>query len=155
MRIAASDGEEALEEFRDKGVVLEGELADYVDRVGQRVARAAGVDDMTFTLLDDSSVNAFAMQGGYIFVARGLLAYLEREDQLAAVLGHEVAQCWSLAIPSSASPWPVPAPWAPSCSAFSPAAGRCIRLPRPTPPRPSAATAATRNWKRMASAPAI
>ena len=89
--IAASDGEEALEEFRDNGVVLEGELAVYVDRVGQRVARAAGVDDMTFTLLDDSSVNAFAMQGGYIFVARGLLAYLEREDQLAAVLGHEVA----------------------------------------------------------------
>lgn len=89
---AASDGEQALAEFREKGVVYEGELADYVRRVGARVARAAGVADgeMTFNVLDDASVNAFAMQGGYIFVARGLLAYLSSEDQLAAVLGHEV-----------------------------------------------------------------
>ncbi|HSG89868.1 MAG TPA: M48 family metalloprotease [Pseudomonadales bacterium] len=89
---AASDGEKALAEFREKGVVYEGPLADYVKRVGARVARAAGIDDgeMHFNVLDDSSVNAFAMQGGYVFVARGLLAYLESEDQLAGVLGHEV-----------------------------------------------------------------
>lgn len=89
---AASDGEKALEDFQEKGVVLEGELVDYVRRVGARVARAAGIKDgeMTFNVLDDASVNAFAMQGGYIFVARGLLAYLSTEDQLAAVLGHEV-----------------------------------------------------------------
>ena len=79
-------------EFEEKGAVLEGELADYVARVGARIARAAGLEDgeIVFTLLDDSSVNAFAMQGGYVFVARGLLAYLETEDQLAAVLGHEI-----------------------------------------------------------------
>jgi predicted Zn-dependent protease len=90
---AASDGEKALQEFRAQGVVHDGELADYVARVGARVAASAGLEagEITFTLLDDPQVNAFAMAGGYVFVARGLLAYLESEDQLAAVLGHEVA----------------------------------------------------------------
>jgi predicted Zn-dependent protease len=92
LALGRSDGEKALAEFEEKGTVLHGELAAYVARVGARVARAAGLEDgeIVFTLLDDSSVNAFAMQGGYVFVARGLLAYLESEDQLAAVLGHEV-----------------------------------------------------------------
>ncbi|MEE4361064.1 MAG: M48 family metalloprotease [Pseudomonadales bacterium] len=89
---AKSDGEKALAEFEAAGAVYDDERAAYVKRVGARVARAAGLEDgeITFNLLDDPSVNAFAMQGGYVFVARGLLAYLETEDQLAAVLGHEV-----------------------------------------------------------------
>ena len=51
-----------------------GALADYVTRVGQRMLRAAGQDPerYTFTVLDDPSINAFAVDGGYIFVARGL-----------------------------------------------------------------------------------
>ena len=90
---ARSDGEKAFDEFEEKGAVYSGALADYVTRVGQRMLRAAGQDPerYTFTVLDDPSINAFAVDGGYIFVARGLLAYLENEAQLAAVLGHEIA----------------------------------------------------------------
>src|SRR5580704_7222574 len=44
-----------------------------------------------FYLDDDSSlVNAFALPGGHIVVGRGLLNLLESEDELAAVLGHEI-----------------------------------------------------------------
>ena len=89
---ARSDGEKALAEFEEKGAVYAGPLVEYVQRVGDRMLRAAQQDPerYTFTVLDDPSINAFAVDGGYIFVARGLLAYLENEDQLAAVLGHEI-----------------------------------------------------------------
>jgi predicted Zn-dependent protease len=67
-------------------------LAAYVDSVGQRVARASHRPDLVFrfTVIDDTSVNAFALPGGYIYITRGLLAYLNSEAELAAVLGHEV-----------------------------------------------------------------
>lgn len=67
-------------------------LADYVNEVGQRVAKAShrpGLD-YHFYVLDSTQINAFALPGGYIYVTRGLLAYLNSEAQLAAVLGHEV-----------------------------------------------------------------
>ena len=67
-------------------------LAAYVDSVGQRVARTSDLPNLEwhFTLVDDAAVNAFAMPGGYIYVTRGILPYLNSEAQLAAVLGHEV-----------------------------------------------------------------
>ena len=67
-------------------------LGAYVDSVGQRVAHVSHLPDLKwhFTLVDDSAVNAFAMPGGYIYVTRGILAYLGSEAQLAGVLGHEV-----------------------------------------------------------------
>jgi Zn-dependent protease with chaperone function len=40
---------------------------------------------------DDSTLNAFCTPGGYIFVYTGLIKYLDTEDQLAGVLGHEIA----------------------------------------------------------------
>ncbi|WP_299452959.1 M48 family metalloprotease [uncultured Microscilla sp.] len=40
---------------------------------------------------DDNTINAFVTPGGYIFVYTGLIRYLETEDQLAGVLGHEIA----------------------------------------------------------------
>ncbi len=68
------------------------ELAAYIDRVGQRVARSSDRPQLSyhFTLLDSPEVNAFALPGGYIYLYRGLLAYLNSEAQLAAVLGHEI-----------------------------------------------------------------
>lgn len=68
------------------------QLQEYVSRVGQRVAANSHRGDLkyTFTLLDSSDVNAFALPGGYIYITRGLLAYLNSEAELAAVLGHEI-----------------------------------------------------------------
>ncbi len=45
----------------------------------------------TFSVLDDSQVNAFAHLGGYVYVNRGLLEFVDNEGQLAFVLGHEIA----------------------------------------------------------------
>ena len=43
-----------------------------------------------FTAVDEPEVNAFALPGGYIYITRGLLAYINTEAELAAVLGHEI-----------------------------------------------------------------
>ncbi len=67
-------------------------LNGYVNKVGQRVAQQSHRPELkyTFTVVNDSSPNAFALPGGYIAISRGLLINLENEAQLAAVLGHEV-----------------------------------------------------------------
>ncbi|MEM7003937.1 MAG: M48 family metalloprotease [Pseudomonadota bacterium] len=67
-------------------------LQGYVDAVGQRVAAASGVDlPYEFVVLNNSTPNAWALPGGKIAINRGLLALLQNEAELAAVLGHEVA----------------------------------------------------------------
>ncbi len=67
-------------------------LQAYVDSVGQRVARVSHMPSLAwhFTVIDDPTVNAFAMPGGYIYITRGILPYLNSEAQLAGVLGHEI-----------------------------------------------------------------
>jgi Putative Zn-dependent protease len=67
-------------------------LQQYVDSVGQRLARASHRPNLqyTFTVLDSNDVNAFALPGGYVYITRGIMAYLNSEAQLAAVLGHEI-----------------------------------------------------------------
>ncbi|MEM9530747.1 MAG: M48 family metalloprotease [Pseudomonadota bacterium] len=68
------------------------QLQEYVDEIGQRVAKHSDSPDRTytFTVLDDDLVNAFAIPGGYIYITRGMLAHLNSEAELAAVLGHEI-----------------------------------------------------------------
>ncbi len=77
---------------QEYGVYPDTSLQAYVDRVGQRVARVSHLPDLQwhFTLLDDPTVNAFAMPGGYIYITRGIVAHLNSEAQLAGVLGHEI-----------------------------------------------------------------
>ena len=67
-------------------------LASYVDSLGQRLAKVSHLPglDWHFRLLDSPVVNAFALPGGYIYVTRGILAYMNSEAQLAGVLGHEI-----------------------------------------------------------------
>lgn len=69
------------------------QLQAYVERVGQTLAKNSDRPNLTytFTIIDSPDINAFALPGGYIYVNRGLLAYLSSEAQLAAVLGHEIA----------------------------------------------------------------
>jgi predicted Zn-dependent protease len=68
-------------------------LQEYVQRVGEQLARRSHRSNLIyrFTVLDSAEVNAFALPGGYIYITRGLMAYLDNEAQLAAVLGHEIA----------------------------------------------------------------
>jgi len=67
-------------------------LVRYVDRVGQRVARVSDRPELfyRFHVVDDDSINAFALPGGYIYINRGLLTHMNSEAELAAVLAHEV-----------------------------------------------------------------
>jgi len=64
----------------------------YVQSVGERLAAVSHRKDLIyrFTVLDSPVINAFALPGGYIYITRGLMAYLNSEAELAAVLGHEI-----------------------------------------------------------------
>lgn len=67
-------------------------LQKYVQDVGTKVALTSHRNNLIyrFTVLDSKEVNAFALPGGYIYITRGLMAYLKSEAELAAVLSHEV-----------------------------------------------------------------
>jgi predicted Zn-dependent protease len=69
-------------------------LTDYVNEVGQTVARKSSRPQTFrgyhFAVLDTTEINAFACPGGTIFITRGLVQTCTTEDQLAAVLAHEV-----------------------------------------------------------------
>ncbi len=68
-------------------------LNDYVTGVGQKLIKYSDqpMRKYTFTIIDSPDINAFATPGAYIYLNRGLLAYMNSEAQLAAVLGHEMA----------------------------------------------------------------
>ena len=64
----------------------------YVNTLGQKLARQSHRSKLqwTFTVLDSPDINAFALPGGYVYVTRGLMAYMESEADLAGVIGHEI-----------------------------------------------------------------
>lgn len=65
--------------------------AAYLNGLGQKLAAAAGLQgECTYTLVNSDVVNAFAVPGCYIYVTRGLMALMNSEAKLAAVLGHEL-----------------------------------------------------------------
>ena len=68
------------------------ELQSYVNGIGQALAKKSHRNNIryTFTILEDPSVNAFALPGGYIYITTGLMVYLNSEGELAGVLGHEI-----------------------------------------------------------------
>jgi predicted Zn-dependent protease len=74
------------------GIYQDQALQDYITMVGTRVARNTPIAnwDFKFFVLDDDSLNAFTIGGGYVYIHRGLLPYLNTEAELAAVLGHEI-----------------------------------------------------------------
>ena len=67
-------------------------LQAYVNEVGQRLAKASHRPELDwhFTVLDSADVNAFALPGGYVYVTRGIMAYMHSEADLAGVVGHEI-----------------------------------------------------------------
>jgi predicted Zn-dependent protease len=86
-------GREMHEKMIDDGVAYQDEKVQaYVDRIGQRLAKASDRPDLayTFTVVDNDVINAFALPGGYIYINRGLMIYMDSEAELAAVLAHEI-----------------------------------------------------------------
>jgi predicted Zn-dependent protease len=77
---------------REMGVYDDPDLQRYVNDIGQQLARVSHRPNLpwSFTIVDNAAINAFALPGGYIYLTRGILAYLDDEAQLAGVLGHEI-----------------------------------------------------------------
>lgn len=67
-------------------------LQQYLNLVGASVAALSERPQLAwrFAVTDDDAVNAFAAPGGVVLVTRGLFRLLESEDELAAVLAHEI-----------------------------------------------------------------
>jgi predicted Zn-dependent protease len=67
-------------------------LQAYVQGVGEKLAAHSHRSNLIyrFTVVDTTDINAFALPGGYIYITRGLLAYLGSEAEMAGVLGHEI-----------------------------------------------------------------
>ncbi|MDO8704217.1 MAG: M48 family metalloprotease [Sulfuricaulis sp.] len=89
INIGSSNDTKIREQY---GVYENPELQAYINRVGQQLAAQSHRPGLGyhFTVLDSPAVNAFALPGGYIYITRGILAYLNSEAELAAVLGHEI-----------------------------------------------------------------
>ena len=86
-------GKEASQQtIQSIGLVNDPSLQAYVSAIGKRMAAASERPNLPweFHVADDASVNAFALPGGFIFVTRGLLTYINNEAELATVVGHEI-----------------------------------------------------------------
>ncbi len=87
----AAEAREAL--IDEHGLYMHPEVQAYVTEIGLKVARLSHKPDLnwSFTILDTEIINAFALPGAQVFLTRGMLALLQNEAELAAVLGHEIA----------------------------------------------------------------
>jgi hypothetical protein len=73
-------------------VINEPTLHSYVNRIGQRLVNGIEGEKFPFTfkVVNDPSINAFALPGGPMYVHTGLIAAADNEAQIAGVLGHEM-----------------------------------------------------------------
>jgi beta-barrel assembly-enhancing protease len=82
----------AQEVERQAKVIDDPVIAEYVNRVGQNLVRNSDAQvPFVIKVLDDESVNAFALPGGFFFVNSGLILKAETEAELAGVMAHEIA----------------------------------------------------------------
>jgi len=67
-------------------------IAEYINRVGQNLARHSDSKLVfTFKVIDSPQINAFALPGGFCFVNTGLILAADTEAEMAGVLAHEIA----------------------------------------------------------------
>jgi beta-barrel assembly-enhancing protease len=87
-------GRAIMRELRRSGRVVEDpQITEYINEIGHRLAAQTnnGDHEFQFFVVDDPHINAFALPGGYIGVHTGLIEATRNEDELAGVLGHEIA----------------------------------------------------------------
>ena len=82
----------AQEVTRQAKVVDDPLLSEYVNRMGQNLARNSDARvPFTFTVIEGDTPNAFAVPGGYVFVYTALIKIASEESELAAAMAHEIA----------------------------------------------------------------
>ena len=87
-------GAAMLQEMRAYGLVLDDALLnDYINSLGWRLVANSDRADMSFTffIVRDEQINAFAAPGGFVAANAGLITAMQREDELAGVLAHEIS----------------------------------------------------------------
>ncbi|MFA6204029.1 MAG: M48 family metalloprotease [Gallionella sp.] len=87
-------GQQSMMQIRaSKQYLNDAEISDYLNQLGYKLVQFSSEPSLAFEFfaLNDYSVNAFAMPGGFIGVNAGLLLTTQSESELASVLGHEIA----------------------------------------------------------------
>lgn len=74
------------------GLYPDESLQAYIQDLGSQLAAVSERPNLpwTFRMLDDPLINAFALPGGFIYMTRGIMVYLESEAELVGILGHEI-----------------------------------------------------------------
>src|SRR5690349_1864900 len=85
--------EAAAQVEREMEVVKNPEIETWLNQIGQRLAHTpeANAYPYYFKVVNDESINAFALPGGPMYVHTGLLKAAESEGEVAGVLGHEMS----------------------------------------------------------------
>ena len=89
--------ESAVQVEREMQVVKDPKLSALIDRIGRKLVAANAADQknaqfpFTFKVINEPSINAFALPGGPMFIQTGLIAAADNEAQIAGVMGHEMA----------------------------------------------------------------
>jgi beta-barrel assembly-enhancing protease len=82
----------AQEVERQARIVDDPIVAEYVNRIGQNLVRNSDAKvPFTIKVVDDESINAFALPGGFFFVNTGILINADNEAEMAGVMAHEIA----------------------------------------------------------------
>jgi len=78
--------------FQNRTFIFNDALTRRISEIGNRVAAASGRPEVTYTfrVVNDPTMNIYAASGGFVYINTGLLDILETDDELAAVLGHEI-----------------------------------------------------------------
>lgn len=90
MALGATEAKKVVETSK---VSTDKKLQDRVKRIGERIAAVSGRSNFAweFTVIDDATPNAFCLPGGKVFFYTGILKITENDDQIATVMGHEIA----------------------------------------------------------------
>ncbi len=87
-------GREFSQEIEKEITILDNsEWTEYIDGIGQKIVSVSDRSniDYRFKIVDDSTtINAFALPGGFIYIYSGLLIRADNEAEVAGVLAHEV-----------------------------------------------------------------
>jgi predicted Zn-dependent protease len=85
-----------LEVQQEVPIIKDPFLTSYINRLGQKLLAQVGPQPFKykFFIVDDASMNAFAVPGGYIFIHTGLIRMADREGELAGVMAHEISHVY-------------------------------------------------------------
>ncbi len=84
-------GEQASQQIESQARILRGPVEDWINGVGQKLVKVSDAKwKYSFRVIDSPEINAFALPGGYVYVNTGMRKIVSNDDELAAVLAHEI-----------------------------------------------------------------